>query len=184
MRKLIVLVCILFCVSTAIVAQTGLIDSARIFVDTSKNEWEVTNKLLLLTELTWEKDTLIAKQYLDKAFALAKRRKDNNNIAHYYLIKSQQAERLTDFNKALLWADTSIIYFNKGISTMPQGEEKDKALLNRSSAFSAKGAALNQFGKSEEAIKIYLLAIEDWEKTSLPEKYHGMAIITGNIAAV
>jgi two-component system, NarL family, sensor kinase len=165
-------------------AQQTLTDSLRNYIDTSHNEWEVTNNCMELAEKLIPTDTTEAEKYLQKGLAIAKKRNDNSNIGHYYLLKGQKESNYSNFSKSIWLADSSISFFTKGISNEKNKKEKEKAILNRSSAYDLKAQALNALGNNEEAIKLYLKSMEEWEKTTLPEKYQGMAVITSNIGGI
>ena len=165
-------------------AQQTAADSLRNYIDTSHNKWEVTNNCIKLAAILMPTDTIKTEFYLQKAFAIAKKDKDNNNIGHYYYWESRLANKNSNFEKTIWLADSSIHFFTKGINNEKNLKEKEKSILNRSSAYCEKATALLDLGNSEEAIQLYLLAMADWEKTTLPEKYHGMAVITSSIGGV
>jgi two-component system, NarL family, sensor kinase len=165
-------------------AQQTYADSLRNYIDTSHNKWEVTNNCMKLAEKLIPTDTVEAEKYLQKALAISKKRNDNSNIGHYYLLKGQKESNYANFKQSMLLADSSIFFFTKGISNEKDLKEKEKAILNRSSAYSLKASNFNSLGNNEEAINFYLTALVEWEKTTLPEKYHGMAVITSNIGGI
>jgi two-component system, NarL family, sensor kinase len=165
-------------------AQQTYVDSLRNYIDTSHNKWEVTNNYIKLAEKLIPTDTVQAEKYLQMALAISKKRNDNSNIGHYYLLKGQKESNYANFEKSMWLADSSIFFFTKGISSEKDLKEKEKAILNRSSAYSLKASNLNSLGKNEEAIKFYLTSLAEWEKTTMPEKYHGMAVITSNIGGI
>jgi signal transduction histidine kinase len=165
-------------------AQQSLADTLRNYIDTSHNEWEVTNKCMSLAELLIPRDTLETEKYLQKGLSIAKKRKDYSNIGHYYLLKGMKESNFSNFEKSAWFADSSIFFFTKGIDVERNKKEKEKTILNLSSAYDLKAQVLNSFGKNEEAISLYLKSMAEWEKTSLPEKYQGMAVITSNIGGI
>jgi two-component system, NarL family, sensor kinase len=183
-KKIYIVVLFVFVWCNSSTAQQTLADSLRNYIDTSHTKWEVTNNCIKLAAILMPTDTIKAEFYLQKAFAIAKKEKDNNNIGHYYLWQSILANKHSNFEKTIWLADSSIYFFTKGIKNEENLKEKEKSILNRSSAYCEKATALLDLGNSEEAIKLYLLAIADWEKTTLPEKYHGMAVITSSIGGV
>ena len=175
---------ILFLITAVCQSQTTKIDSLKTYIKTSKNSWEVTNKCMLLSELLIPSDTIAAKKYLSKGLLIAKKTNDNINIGQYYLLKAMMVTNKSEFEKAIVFSDSSIYFYKKGINLQKKEKEKEKNILNLSSAYCQKAAALNSLGKSEEAIKIYIKTIKEWEKTNLPEKYQGMAVITSSIGGV
>jgi two-component system, NarL family, sensor kinase len=165
-------------------AQQTWEDSLRNYIDSSHNEWEVTNNCMELAELLLQTDTVKAEKYLQQGLSIAKKRKDLSNMGYYYLLKGMKESNYSNFEKSIWFADSSIYFFIKGIDVEENKKEKEKNILNLSSAYDLKAQVLNSFGKNEEAISLYLKSMEAWEKTSLPEKYQGMAVITSNIGGI
>ncbi len=167
-----------------VAAQQTYADSLRNYIDTSQNKWEVTNNCMRLAEHLSATDTVQAEKYLQQGLAIAKMKDDNSNMGHYYLLKGQKESNYSNFEKSKWLSDSSIYFFTKGIQKEKNLKEKEKSILNLSSAFSLKASNLNSLGNNEEAINLYLKSLEEWEKTTVPEKYQGMAVLTSNIGGI
>ncbi len=177
----------ILCADNYLLAQSAYIDSLKKFIDTCKNYKEATHKHMdLATELFFT-DVKESEAYLKKGLMRAKKENDYTNIGKYYLIRSQQTDATSGNEYAelkLLLADSSIYFYDKAVRAEKEKKEKDKTILNRASALSTKADALMVLGEYEKSVAMYLEAIDNYEGTSLPEKYHGMATLTGSIGGL
>ena len=175
------------CANGRLQAQATYVDTLKRFIDTSSNYTEVTNKCMDVAEELYYTDFRQAILYLEKGLQRAKAKNDYSNIGKYYLLKSQNIDATSGENKEqlkVLLADSSIEFYTKAIKTEKNKIEKEKQALNRASAYAAEADALMIAGEYEKSIESYLKAMNDYEVTELPEKYHGMANLTGGIAGI
>ena len=167
-----------------VTAQTHRIDSLQNELKKSTKDTVTVSLFTALANEYFAYDTVKALQYLEQGYLLAKKMKWNYAIGDYYQIKGISKQFSSDHELAHLLFDTAIIYFNKTINSKRPKEEIENAKLARATSLGQKADILLKRGKSEEAIGIYLAALEAWKASNDPRKDQAIGIYYSKISTV
>jgi signal transduction histidine kinase len=169
-------------VCTRTPAQTHRIDSLEIELKNSTNDSFRIGLFSGLGNEYFAYDTVKSQQYLEKAFALARKVKWDYAWADYYYIKGMLRQLASDDDKAHVFLDSAIFYFNKCINGSSSADEIKNSKLQIASCLGQKADILGKRGRGEEAIAIYLKVLENWKASDDLRKNEAIGIYYGKIS--
>ncbi|MEO5592009.1 MAG: histidine kinase, partial [Chitinophagaceae bacterium] len=163
-------------------AQTHIIDSLQNKIKSSKDD-SVT--VLLFTALANEYstyDTVKSKQYLQQGATLAKKIKWDYALGDNYFVKGIIDALSTRYDLSVMDTDTAITYFQKVINSSRPKKEVSDAKLYIATCLGQKADILAKRG--EEAIPVYIAALEAWKASDDPRKNQAIGTYYGRISSL
>lgn len=119
---------------------------------------------------------------MEKGYSLAVKMKWDYALGNYYYTKGMLKQLSSDHEKAHLLLDTAISYFNKCINSSRPAGEINNAKLNIASCLGQKADILIKRGKGEEAITVFIAALEAWKASDDPHKNQAIGTYYGKIS--
>lgn len=179
------IVFIIVCISFSILAkgQNQRIDSMENDLKHPKND---TFRITLLYNLAGEYDgydTSKGIKYLEQGRALADKMHYQFNIATYYLEKSKMLN-YHDKPGTVALLDTAIDLFKKNIALNISDEDVAQSNLSILTCYAEKANLLGKQGKYEEAISLYLNAVDGWKASDEIRRNEAIANLYANISTI
>jgi len=171
---------VIFCKSFA---QNATIDSLRLVLGKEKND---SVRSLILVDLASNYlgyDTSKCDEALQQAVLILKNNQWDYNWGHYYDATSQEMYFRGKSALSLMLADSALFFYNRAAKQLNE-HTKRNAEYKIASVTEEKGATYNAMGKNDESIRHYLVALQLFDKSNLPEKTAAIANCYNDIATL
>lgn len=169
-----------------LLAQQTMIDSLENELANAQTDTTKINLHYYLADLLFGYDSIRPLKHLDEGLVLAKKIKDNYQIAVYYYWRGSFLARTSHFASSLPFMDTAFLFFNKHAAEFKEDEKlQEYVRLTKANLLNEYATAYTGLYQYEKAVSSYLQGAEQWLQASPTYKKRDEAIgITyGNIAS-
>lgn len=173
---------IVFGSSSHAVAQSAAIDSME---KELKNPMTDSGRVYLYMNLAdnhYPYDTLKGWDYQAKAFALIRKLGIDFLYGEYYFRRGTLKELTTSYDQADKLFDSAILYYQRAVKANRNKEEVASAALSIPTSKGSKGDIISKQGKPEEAIVLFLEAMDAWKRSDDPRKIEAIGTYYGKIS--
>ncbi len=173
---------IVFGSSNRDVAQTTAIDSMEKELKKPMTDSGRVYLYMNLADSHYPYDTLKGWNYQAKAFALIKKLGIDFLYGEYYFRRGSLKELTTEYDEADKLLDSAILYYQRAVKANRSKEEVTSAALSIPTSKGNKGDIILKQGKPEEAITLFLEAMDAWKRSDDPRKIEAIGTYYGKIS--
>lgn len=163
-------------------AQSHMIDSLQNKLKNSTGDSQTVFILSSLAHESYAYDTVKSYEFMQKASALADKMKWDYAIGNNYLVRGIIRQLSSDHDLAHLLIDSAIVYFKKVVDKPGSVYEVKNCRLGIATALGQKADILIKKGKGEEAIPVFLSALELWKASDDSRKNQSVGTYYEKIA--
>ena len=163
-------------------AQTHRIDSLLTDLKNITNDSFTAFTLASLANEYYAYDTIKSNQYLQRAFEVSKKLNWHNALGNYYQIKGMIRQQSSNDILAHVYLDSAIFHFKEELKILRDKEQIGRINLFIATCLGQKADILISRGKGEEAIPIFLDALEKWKSSDQPKKMEAVGTYYSKIA--